>query len=288
MSVRIIPRLDIKGTNLVKGIHLEGLRVVGRPEHFARHYYEQGADELLYIDIVASLYERNRLLDLITKTSQEIFIPLTVGGGLRTLDDIRSVLLAGADKVAINTAAVRSPELIREAAQRFGSSTIVLSIEAMRKSNGTYEAFTENGRVPTGYDTLEWAVRGAELGAGEILLTSIDREGTGSGFDVELTAKIARAVSIPVIACGGAGGVEHVSSVITEGRADAVSIASILHYDFLKQYKSDEPFTEGNIDYLQGSREFTRIQTASMSQLKKYLISKGIFCRESEHVRCNS
>ena len=166
MNVRLIPRLDIKGPNLVKGIHLEGLRVLGKPERFARWYYEQGADELLYMDVVASLYQRNSLLDIVRRTSREIFIPLTVGGGLRTLDDIREVLRAGADKVALNTAAINRPELVREAAECFGSSTIVVSIEAIRKPDGRYEAYTDNGREKTGVDVFEWAVRAAELGAG--------------------------------------------------------------------------------------------------------------------------
>ena len=197
--VRIIPRLDIKGPNLVKGIHLEGLRVLGKPEKFARHYYEQGADELVYMDVVASLYGRNNLLDIVAKTSREIFIPLTVGGGLRTIKDIQAVLRAGADKVALNTAAIRRPELIREAAKRFGSSTIVISIEAIKKSDGRYEAYTDNGREKTGVDVFDWALKAVELGAGEIMITSIDQEGTGHGFDIALTRKIAEAVNIPVI-----------------------------------------------------------------------------------------
>src|SRR5712691_717483 len=190
MNIRIIPRLDIKGPNLVKGIHLEGLRVLGKPEQFAKLYYEQGADELLYMDVVASLYQRNSLLDIVSRTSKELFIPLTVGGGLRSLDDIRAALKAGADKVALNTAAIRRPEFVREAAERFGSSTIIVSIEAIRRTDGTYEAYTDNGRERTGVDALQWAQQAATLGAGEILVTSIDREGTGKGFDMELVRQI--------------------------------------------------------------------------------------------------
>src|SRR3989441_12166235 len=159
MNIRIIPRLDIKGPNLVKGIHLEGLRVLGKPEQFARHYYEHGADELLFVDIVASLYGRNSLLDIVGRTAREIFIPLAVGGGLRTMEDIRTVLRAGADKVSLNTAAVRRPDFIAEAARRFGSSTIIVSIEAMETSNGAYEVFTDNGREKTGLDAFQWSVR---------------------------------------------------------------------------------------------------------------------------------
>lgn len=280
VNVRIIPRLDIKGPNLVKGIHLEGLRVLGKPERFARHYYEQGADELLYIDVVASLYGRNSLLDIVGRTSEEIFIPLTVGGGLRTLDDIKTVLRAGADKVSLNTAAIRCPELVREASQRFGSSTIVISIEAIRKADGSYEAYTDNGRERTGVDALEWAVQAAELGAGEIMVTSIDREGTGRGFDLELTRKIAESVSIPVIACGGAGAVSHVYDVVEQGKADAVSLASILHYNFIRQYEGSDDFSgEGNIEYLKSQRGFSRIQDATLPEIKAYLLEHGILCR---------
>ncbi|MAF20252.1 MAG: imidazole glycerol phosphate synthase subunit HisF, partial [Parcubacteria group bacterium] len=211
--IRIIPRLDIKGPNLVKGIHLEGLRVLGKPEHFAEYYYENGADELFYMDVVASLYGRNSLLHTIEKTSKNIFIPLTVSGGLRTLDDIRTALEAGADKVSINTAAIQRPELIKEASRKFGSSTIVISIEAIKKSDGYYEAYTDNGREKTGVDVFEWALRVVDLGAGEIMLTSIDQEGTGKGFDLELTKKVSESVPIPVIACGGAGKISHINDV---------------------------------------------------------------------------
>jgi imidazole glycerol-phosphate synthase subunit HisF len=203
MNIRIIPRLDIKGPNLVKGIHFEGLRVLGKPEDFARHYYEHGADELIYQDAVASLYGRNSLLDIVKRTSREVFIPLCVGGGLRSLEDIRRVLRAGADKVALNTAAVERPELISEAAQAFGSSTIVVSIEAMRQNGGGYEAFVDFGRQSTGVDAVQWAERAVELGAGELLVTSINQEGTGKGYDLDLTRKIAESVSVPVIALGG-------------------------------------------------------------------------------------
>src|SRR3989338_3631035 len=176
-NIRIIPRLDIKGQNLVKGIHLEGLRVLGKPEQYARHYYEAGADELAYMDVVASLYNRNSLHYIISRTAREIFIPLMVGGGLRTIDDIRSVLRAGADKVSINTAAINNPQIISEAANIFGSSTIVVAIEAIKEKNGRYLAYTDNGRQFTGIDVMEWAKRVEELGAGEIMITSVDREG---------------------------------------------------------------------------------------------------------------
>ena len=206
----------------------------------------------MYQDAVASLYGRNSLLDIIEKTAREIFIPLTVGGGLRTIDDINAVLRAGADKVSLNTAAIARPEFIAEAAKRFGSSTIVVSIEAIKQPDGSYEAFTDCGRERTGKDAHEWAIKAAELGAGELLVTSVDNEGTGKGYDLELTSRIAQSVDIPVIALGGAGRVEHVLEVIDQGRADAVAMASILHYNFIRQADSlsQDYGAEGNLEFL--------------------------------------
>lgn len=232
-NVRLIARLDIKGPNLIKGIHLEGLRVIGDPQAHARRYYEAGADELVYMDIVASLYGRNNLTDIVQRAAQDIFIPMTVGGGIRSVDDAKQILRAGADKVAINTAAVARPELIGEIARRFGSQCMVLSIEAKRVAAGKWEAYTDNGREHTGLDVVAWARRGCELGAGEILLTSIDQEGTRKGFDVELVRAVADAVPIPVIASGGMGSAEHLVSVVHDGHADAVAMADVLHYSRL-------------------------------------------------------
>ena len=220
-STRLIPRLDIKGPNLIKGVHLEGLRVLGDPQQFARDYYEQGADELIYIDIVASLYGRSKLTD--------VFVPMTVGGGVRSVDDVRDLLRAGADKVAINTAAVRRPELITEVSRRFGSQCMVLSIEAKQQNDGRWEVFTDCGRERSGLDAVQWAMRGVELGAGEILVTSIDREGTRQGFDLKLTRAITQAVTVPVIASGGYGHASHLGEVVAAG-ADGVAIADALHY----------------------------------------------------------
>ncbi len=226
---RVIARLDIKGPNLVKGIHLEGLRVMGDPGEHATRYYEGGADELIYIDIVASLYERNNLTEVVEKTAAHLFVPLTVGGGIRKIDDITQLLRVGADKVAINTAAIRNPDLIREASRTFGSQCIVVSIEAKRRpGNNGWEAYTDNGREKTGLDVIEWSKRAVELGAGELLITSVDKEGTKKGFDLELVEKLA-ALPIPVIACGGAGSIDHVYQAIEKG-ADAVAVASLLHY----------------------------------------------------------
>ena len=232
-NVRLIARLDIKGPNLIKGVHLEGLRVIGDPQKYARRYYDAGADELLYIDIVASLYGRNNLLDVVRRAAEEVFIPMTVGGGIRSVDDVRDVLRAGADKVAINTAAVRRPELISEVATRFGSQCAVLSIEAKRIANGRWEAYTDNGRERTGRDVVEWARKGVELGAGEILLTSVDQEGTRKGFDLGLVRAVTHAVQVPVIASGGMGSADHLVAVVKEGGADAVAMADVLHYDRL-------------------------------------------------------
>ncbi len=282
MNIRIIPRIDIKGPNLVKGVHFEGLRVLGKPESFARYYYEQGADELIYMDVVASLYGRNSLLEIIERTSQAIFIPLTVGGGLRSVDDIRSVLRAGADKVSLNTAAVRKPELIQSAARAFGSSTIVVSIEAKKKSGDTYEVYVDYGRERTKLNAFDWARRATELGAGELLITSIDQEGSGKGFDLELTRRIAEAVPIPVIAAGGAGRIEHVHEVIIAGSADAVCLASLLHYNAFRDNKLDEGAfkQEGNIEYLTSNEHYSRVEQTSLSQIKQSLISAGIGVRQ--------
>jgi cyclase len=281
MIVRVIPRLDIKGPNLVKGIHLEGLRVLGKPEDFARYYYEHGADELIYMDAVASLYGRNSLLAIVEKTAREIFIPLCVGGGIRTIEDIRAVLRAGADKVSINTAAIHRPEFIKEAAHRFGSSTIVVGIEAFKHSDGTYEAYTNYGRDRTGINVFEWAIRAAELGAGELQITSINQEGTGKGFDIELIQRISKSVPIPVIAHGGAGKKSDLVEVFSAGQADAVSIASILHYECVEQFRldNDKYKTEGNIEFLKHGASPKGLEAVSVSEIKKYLNSQGIVCR---------
>lgn len=230
-NLRIIPRLDIKGPNLIKGVQMEGLRVMGDPQTFAIRYYEAGADELVYMDIVASLYGRNNLSDIIRRAADRVFIPITVGGGIRSVDDARHILRSGADKVAINTAAVARPELITEVSRRFGSQAMVLSIEAKQVAPGKWEAYTDNGRERTGLDVLEWISRGVELGAGEIFLTSVDREGTRKGFDIELVRQVSAAVPVPVIASGGMGSIDHFIEAATVGGADAVSMADVLHYN---------------------------------------------------------
>jgi cyclase len=240
-NIRIIPRLDIKGPNVVKPVHTEALRVVGNPKELASRYYQEGADELIYLDIVASLYRRNLDFDLLKSVTENIFIPMTVGGGIRSIQDINNALRAGADKVAINTYAARHPEFLSQAAKEFGSQCIVLYIEAKRQPGGTYEVYTDGGRERSGLDAIQWAHRGIELGAGEILVTSIDRDGTLRGYDLDLVSQIAAFAPIPVIAHGGAGSLETVKEAIFSGQVDAVSASSVFHYqDFsindLKKY----------------------------------------------------
>jgi cyclase len=229
-NTRLIARLDIKGANLIKGIHLEGLRVIGPPNEYAKCYYEQGVDELIYMDCVASLYGRNHLGDIVRSAVENIFVPMTVGGGIRSVDDATQILRAGADKVAVNTAATANPQLITEIARRFGSQCMVLSIEAKQVGEEHWEVFTDNGRERTGLDVIDWVKRGVAMGAGEVLLTSVDREGTRKGFDIALVKAVTAEVSVPVIASGGMGKPEDFLEVVREGGADAVAMADILHF----------------------------------------------------------
>ena len=277
-TIRIIPRLDIKGPNLVKGIHLEGLRVLGKPSDFAKYYYENGADELLLVDVVASLYERNSLHDIITETAKNNFIPITVGGGIRNVNDIKKILRAGADKVCLNTAAIKNPEFIRQASREFGSSTIVVAIEAI-KSNGKYLAYTDNGREYTGLDVFDWAQKIAELGAGELVITSVDKEGTGNDFDTELISKINKLVTIPVIAHGGAGKKEDVVNLIKSSPLSAVMISSIFHYDYIKNNQSTVSSLEGNSQFLKQKMVFNKLNPCSIIDLKNELNKDNINCR---------
>ena len=250
-KVRIIARLDVKGPNVIKGVHLECLRVVGKPAELAEKYYLEGVDELLYIDIVASLYGRQNLLDIVNQTSDKIFIPFTVGGGIRKIEDIREFLKAGADKVAINTAATKNPNLIKKAAKIFGSQCIVGSIEAKKIGSDKWEAYTDNGREKTGLDVVEWAKKLEKLGAGEILLTSIDAEGTKKGYDIKLIQRVSEVISIPLVACGGTGSLDSISECIIKGNVDAVAMASVLHYNLL-----------------------------NIQQIKRHILDKGIMVRK--------
>jgi cyclase len=230
LAKRIIPCLDVDQGRVVKGVQFVDIRDAGDPVEIARRYNEAGADEITFLDITASHEERQTTLDTVERMAGQVFIPLTVGGGVRTLDDIRNLLNAGADKVAINSAAVKDPDFVREAAERFGAQCIVVAIDARNTGDGAWEIYTHGGRKPTGLDAVEWARRMVELGAGEILLTSMDRDGTRDGFDLELTRALANAVSVPVIASGGVGNLQHLAEGVREGRADAVLAASIFHF----------------------------------------------------------
>ncbi len=227
--VRIIGRLDIKGPNLIKGVRLEGLRVVGDPNEHAVAYYQAGIDELLFIDIVASLYQRNNLSDIISRAADQVYVPITVGGGLRSLDDVSRMLNSGADKVAINTAAIARPGLVTEIARRYGSQCMVLGVEAKRVAPGRWEAYTDNGRERTGRDVIEWVRQGVELGAGEVLVTSVDQEGTRKGFDVALVQQVCDAVRVPVTASGGFGGPGDLAAIGPTG-VSGIAIADALHW----------------------------------------------------------
>lgn len=229
-QVRVLARLDIKGQNVIKGINLEGLRVVGKPEELAKKYYNMGVDGLIFMDSVASLYGRNHLNDLVSYTAKSIFVPMTVGGGIRSIDNVESLLRAGADKIAINTQLIKTPTLINEIAKRFGVQCMVLGVEAKRRGFGQWEAFYDNGREPSGIDVIDWVKQAEDLGVGEILLTSVDNEGTRKGFDIELVKRVNEIVSIPVIASGGFGKVEHIVELFEQTQPSAVAIADALHY----------------------------------------------------------
>ncbi|VAX25674.1 Imidazole glycerol phosphate synthase cyclase subunit HisF [hydrothermal vent metagenome] len=253
LKKRIIPCLDVKAGRVVKGVKFVNLKDAGDPVQIARAYDEQGADELTFLDITASHEERDIILDIVAKTAEQVFMPLTVGGGVRVIEDIHRLLRAGADKVGINTAAVKNPEFVREASQRFGAQCIVVAVDAKANGSSGWEVYTHGGREPTGLDAIEWARRMESFGAGEILLTSMDADGTKQGYDIKLTRAISRAVGIPVIASGGVGTLEHIYEGLTEGEADAALAASIFHF-----------------------REYT------IAEVKKYLGERGVPVRAPE------
>ncbi|HEY5571529.1 MAG TPA: imidazole glycerol phosphate synthase subunit HisF [Anaerolineales bacterium] len=233
LAKRIIPCLDVKDGRVVKGINFINLRDAGDPVEQARLYDQMGADELVFLDITASPEGRNTTAGMVRQVADQVFLPLTVGGGIRIVEDIRTILLAGADKVSINTAAVKDPAILAMGAERFGSQCIVLAIDARRRKDGRWEVYVHGGRTPTGLDALEWAQKGVSSGAGEILLTSMDADGTMQGYDLALTRAVAKAVNVPVIASGGAGRVEHFGEVLTQGKADAALAASLFHDNHL-------------------------------------------------------
>jgi len=247
LAKRIIPCLDVHNGRVVKGINFVNLRDAGDPVELAAFYDREGADELVFLDISASIEERKTMVDIVRETAKEVFIPFAVGGGISTIDDIRNILMAGADKVSINSAAIREPAIVTESALKFGSQCIVVAIDARKTSEGSWEVYINGGKVPTGVDALEWAKKVEKLGAGEILLTSMDKDGTKDGYDIELTSAVSDLVHIPVIASGGAGNLFHLYEGIEKGKADAVLCASIFHY-----------------------REYT------IKQAKEYLIDKGV------------
>ena len=228
--IRIIARLDIKGPNLIKGVNLEGLKIIGNPNEHAVKYYSNGIDEIIYMDTVASLYGRNNLKEILTKTVNDVFIPITVGGGVRSVEDAYSLLLAGADKIAVNTAAVDNPKLISDIAKRFGSQCMVISIEAKRIGVNSWEVFTNNGREKSGLSVVSWVQEAIDLGAGEVLLTSIDNEGTRKGFELELVEAVSKVLKVPLIVSGGMGKPDDLVQAVEMG-ADAIAIADILHYN---------------------------------------------------------
>jgi cyclase len=257
LAKRIIPCLDVDAGRVVKGVNFVGLRDAGDPVEIAALYDEQGADELVFLDITASHEGRDIMIDVVRRTAEQVFMPLTVGGGIRTTEHIRNLLKAGADKVSINTAAVQNPDLVREGAERFGSQCIVVAIDAkLRDDRNGWEVYTHGGRRPTGLDAVEWAQKVEELGAGEILLTSMDYDGTKAGYDIPLTKAISERVTIPVIASGGAGNPEHIYRALTDGMADAALAASIFHY-----------------------REYTVVE------VKRYLQERGVPVRLDEEMK---
>lgn len=251
--LRLIARLDIKGPNVVKGICFEGLRVVGNPKFLARKYAEGGADEVLYIDTVASLYGRNQLAGLLEDTTNDVFVPVTVGGGIKSRADVQRLLNAGADKVAINTAAIERPDLINELASYYGSQCVVASVEAKRKGDG-WEAYTHNGREKTGRDAVRWAHEAIERGAGELLITSIDQDGTRRGFDLDLIQSVGRDCHVPLSVCGGMGSVRDGLLALEHG-ADALAMASVLHYNQLTFQEMRDGLAQGKLQAQGGSEE---------------------------------
>ncbi len=247
LSKRIIPCLDVKDGRVVKGVNFVGLRDAGDPVESAKYYNQQGADEIVFLDITASSDKRKTIVDVVEKTAREVFVPLTVGGGIRSADDFREILLAGADKVAVNSAAVLNKKIITEAADRFGNQCVVLAIDAKKRPDGKFSVYINGGRKDMGIDAIEWAKEGEKLGAGEILLTSMDCDGTKNGFDIELTKKVSEAVSIPVIASGGCGNLKHFLDVFNQTKCDAALAASLFHYRELTIKEVKEYLSENHI-----------------------------------------
>lgn len=228
-SLRLVARLDIKGPNLIKGVNLEGLKIIGEPNKYALDYYKAGIDELIFMDVVASLYGRNQLSEIIKKATKDVFIPITVGGGIRNINDANDVLRFGADKIAINSAAIKNPKLITDLANKFGSQSVVLSVEAKKIKNDFWEAYSNNGRERSGLNVIDWIKKGISYGAGEILLTSVDQEGTGKGFDINLINAVLKVTQVPIILSGGLGKINHMIDVVKETGVEAIAAANVFH-----------------------------------------------------------
>ena len=277
---RIIAKLDIKGPNLVKGINLEGLRVLGKPSEFAQYYYKNMIDEIIYHDCVASLYERKSFLDLITNTTSNVFIPISVGGGIKNIKDIEKILNAGADKVFINSAAIKKPNFIKEATKKFGSSNICLSIETIQNQNNEYVCLSNYGRELSKRKLVDWFSEAQQLGVGEIILTSISSEGMGNGFDFEMLELIYNKINVPLIIHGGAGNQNHIYEVLKLEKISGVAISSLLHYSFIKgkKFKVDD-FDEGNTQFLKSFNDKENFKKNNILSIKKFLKTKGIQVR---------
>tara|TARA_B100001964_G_C14250762_1_gene609843 strand:- start:2844 stop:3728 length:885 start_codon:yes stop_codon:yes gene_type:complete len=292
--IRIIPRLDIKGPNIIKGLCYDGYRVLGKPELFSEIYYNEGADELFFQDAVASLYERNNLLDIVSLTAGKVMIPITVCGGIRNIEDITEALNAGADKVGINSAAIKKPDFLEKAARKFGSQCIVLSIEAKKIDNGKYEVWSDYGREPSGFGIKKWAKDAENFGIGEIYLSSVDNDGTGLGFDIDLINEITSYSKVPVIASGGAGNYDDFLEAINKTNLDAISAASVFHYNYANELKNKitnnkssilrmgKHIDTGNIEFInEGYGGFDNIQVnlCSIKNLKVFLNENNINVR---------
>ena len=271
--IRIIPKLDIKGNSLVKGINLEGLRVLGSPIDFAKYYFLNNADEIIYQDVVASLYSRDNFLHLIQDTAKEIFIPLTVGGGIRSLKDIYQILRAGADKVSINTAAINKPQFLYEAIHKYGASTIVSSIELVR-SNDKYFAYTDNGRNNSNIEAIEWIKQINEIKPGEIIATFVNSEGTGDGLDLSFLEKILNITNIPIIVHGGLGNKNQILEIIKNYNINGIAIASMFHYHAYNKFDSIKSL-EGNVDFLEKKNKKLKVEHISINDLKDFLIKNN-------------
>tara|TARA_Y100000591_G_scaffold165407_1_gene142705 strand:- start:608 stop:1432 length:825 start_codon:yes stop_codon:yes gene_type:complete len=271
MSLRIIPKIDVKGKNLVKGVHLEGLRALGDPAKFSEFYFSNFADEIIYHDVVASLYERNSLTDLIKRVSRNVFIPFVVGGGIRNSNDVKNILASGADRIFINTSAIKNPDIIDDISDEFGSSTLIISMEVF-KVKGDYKCYIDYGREETNIELFSWIEKVENKGAGEILVTSIDRDGTGKGFDVELSEKITKESDMPFIIGGGFGKKEHLKELLTCSSPSGIFISSALHYNYVLNNLDKNWFNnEGNFEFLKKDEKFEKFENITISELKNYI-----------------